>query len=105
MSDDADMWPAAAEPRDRLVAKVPAVFTHGSIVYRNGKALFKAGPVPACPKCGARPVRGRTRITFHYAPSATREQEVDAWVCPCGEAYIPGDAARAAHAAAFASAQ
>jgi hypothetical protein len=99
--DDDDMWPAAAEPWDRFAARLPKFHSHGSILYIDGKAHFKAGPVDACPKCGARPVRGTTQITFRYAPAETRDQQVVGWVCPCGEAYVPGDVAREAHRRAF----
>lgn len=99
--DDSGMWPAANVPWERFAARLPKVFSKGSILYSNGRAHFKAGPVDACPKCGGRPVRGMTRLAFHLAPAATREQQVEAWVCPCGEAYVPGDIARAAHRLAF----
>ena len=87
--DDDDMWPAPAEPWDRFAARLPKFYSHSSILYIDGEAHFKAGPVDACPRCGARPVRGTTQITFRYAPAETRDQQVVGWVCPCGEPYVP----------------
>jgi YgiT-type zinc finger domain-containing protein len=54
-----------------------------------------------CPRCGEVMRRGRTTLTFHLAPEATRSQEVDGWVCSCGERYVPGDIAQEAHRRAF----
>jgi YgiT-type zinc finger domain-containing protein len=101
--DDDDMWPAAAGPWGRFAARLPEIFTHGSIIFSKGKAHFKVGPIDTCPKCGHKPTRGRTQLTFRYAPATTQVQEVDAWVCQCGEVYVPGDIARAAHQRAFAT--
>jgi len=65
-----------------------------------------AAPVPAgmnipCPRCGRPMEKGRTTLTFHEAPEASRTQAVDGWICPCGERYVPGPAGREAHARAF----
>ncbi len=59
-------------------------------------------PVKSCPRCGTAPKRGPTTLEFVHAPAATRAQLVEGWVCPkCGERYIEGEVARAAHARAF----
>jgi hypothetical protein len=84
-----------------IASRLPPVVTSGSAILHGGKVHFKAPPATPCPKCGTVLTRGKTTIVFEYAPSSTRHQIVDGWVCPCGESYVPGSQARAAYLRAF----
>jgi hypothetical protein len=84
-----------------IASRLPPVVARGSAILHGGKVHFKAPPAIPCPKCGTVLTRGKTAIDFEYAPSSTRHQIVDGWVCPCGESYVPGSRARAAYLRAF----
>ena len=84
-----------------IASRLPPVVTRGSAIIHGGKVHFKAPQAVPCPKCGTILTRGKTTIDFEYAPSSTRHQIVDGWVCPCGESYVPGSRARAAYLRAF----
>ena len=83
--------------RDRL----PAVDVRGVTVINAGAVHTKAPRIIACPRCGNMLKEGMTVLRFKLAPEPTRAQHVEGWVCDCGEAYVPGVAAKAAHGRAF----
>lgn len=88
-----------------IAARLPPAFTRGATLIQQGRTFPKAPPQIPCPKCGQILVRGTTELIFVHAPEATRTQQVAAWVCPCGESYVPGRTAKAAHHRAFGTAQ
>lgn len=75
--------------------------TRGSTIFIDGKPRFKSPQVIVCPRCGEVLRPGKATIIFKHAPDATHEQEVEGLICKCGEQYIPGIAARAAHSRAM----
>jgi YgiT-type zinc finger domain-containing protein len=84
-----------------IACRLPQAITRGATLIHQGVVHSKDSPRIECPKCGEVLVRGTTQITFTHAPEATRIQRVSGWVCPCGEAYVPGEIAQAAHRRAF----
>ena len=86
-----------ASVRDRL----PAIDVRGATVINAGAAHTKAPRMIACPRCGNMLKEGTAVLRFRLAPELRRMQEVEGWVCDCGEAYVPGAAAKAAHRRAF----
>jgi hypothetical protein len=95
-------WDSTAVGRwDTLVKTLPAIVTRGSIIVERGKPHFKGPPLVECPRCKVGLARGTATLTFRHAPAATREQQVEAWVCSCGEFYVPGEIAREAYLRAF----
>ncbi len=89
-----------ASVRDRL----PAIDVRGATVINAGVAHTKAPRMIACPRCRNMLKEGTTVLRFRLAPEPTRAQQVEGWVCDCGEAYVPGVVAKAAHRRAFAGA-
>src|SRR5262249_6721638 len=86
---------------EALAATLPPVVTYGSTVVERGRAHFMGPPLVECPRCGGQMQRRQVALSFKHAPEASRSQEVEAWVCSCGERYVPGPAARAAYLRAF----
>jgi hypothetical protein len=84
-----------------IARRLPPVLTRGATIVQSGKVHYKQAPQIHCPRCGQVLRRGTTTMVFHHAPPAQREQPVSAWICPCGESYVPGAVAREAHALAF----
>jgi hypothetical protein len=101
MAENDDLWDFIFTPFNRLVAKLPSVFTRGSVIIHHGIAHFKGSPVDKCPKCGKVPTFGTTTLTFRYAPVESQTQTVQGWICECGEKYVPGEIAKQAHHRAF----
>jgi hypothetical protein len=54
-----------------------------------------------CPQCKIPLTQGPATLTFKHAPTATQVQQVEAWVCSCGELYVPGEIAKEAYHRAF----
>jgi hypothetical protein len=95
-------WDSTRVGRFESLAKtLPPVLTRGSIVVERGKPHFKAAPLVECPRCQSKLSRGTVTLTFRQAPAATQAQQVQGWVCPCGEFYVPGETARDAYLRAF----
>jgi len=95
-------WDSTPVGRWETLAKtLPAIVTHGSIVVERGNPHFKGPPLVECPRCKSKLTRGTATITFQQAPPATQVQGVEAWVCSCGEFYVPGEIAREAYFRAF----
>jgi len=84
-----------------LARRLPPIIKRGVTLIEGGRVHFKSPPQIPCPKCGRILERGIATIVFQLAPEATQRQTAPGWVCPCGESYVPGPAARAAHARAF----
>jgi hypothetical protein len=100
--EDDYLWDSTAVGRlEALVKTIPPIVTLGSIVVERGKAHFKGPPLVECPRCNSKLTRGTATLTFRHAPLATQQQQVEAWVCPCGEFYAPGKIAREAYIRAF----
>jgi histidyl-tRNA synthetase len=102
ISSDEEFDTGNAFRLERIAASLPPAVTRGETLIVNGRVQRKSPEVIDCPKCGTTMTRGTTTITFNDAPKATRVQSVDGWICNCGESYIPGPVARAAHERAFA---
>lgn len=90
-----DSGPAHSLPSIRR--SIPSGTTRGSTIFINGKPKFKSPQVIECPSCGGVLRPGKATIVFQHAREGSREQEVDGFVCECGEQYVPGDTARAAY--------
>jgi hypothetical protein len=91
-----------ANSLESLRRAYPPSSTRGSIVFVQGKPNFKASPKIPCPKGHGFLQRGQTMIAFQHAPTESRVQAVDGWVClTCGEAYVPGAIASRAYRRAF----
>ncbi len=102
--DDDELFDSGGARRFATLARrMPSLVVKGATLIEQGRVHFKSPPAISCPRCGRTLKPGLATIDFLHAPEATRRQEARAWVCPCGEAYIPGEAARDAHARAFAS--
>ena len=86
---------------ESVARRLPAVETKGSTIIEAGIAHYKVKPRIECPRCGRQLRPGRTTLRFRHAAEQTRNQEVQAQVCECGEAHVSGDVARAAHQRAF----
>jgi len=86
---------------ETLAKTLPAIVTCGSIVVERGKPHFKGPPLVDCPRCKSKLNRGTATLTFRQAPPATQKQAVEAWVCSCGEFYVPGEIAKEAYLRAF----
>lgn len=82
---------------ETISKSLPHAVTRGSTLIVDGRPQFKDSPKIACPNCGHELKRGKTTITFKYAPADQSQQLVETFVCDCGEAYVPGDAARTAY--------
>ena len=96
------LWDSANVQRfDTLVKTLPPMVTRGATIIDRGRPHFKGPPPVQCPKCGTALIPGTTSLTFKHAPALSKLQMVKAWVCSCGESYVPGEAARQAHRAAF----
>jgi hypothetical protein len=95
-------WEGTTVGRWATLAKtLPAVITRGSIVVERGRPHFKGPPLAQCPRCKSKLTHGTVTLTFRYAPPASQEQPVEAWVCSCGEFYVPGEVAKEAYSRAF----
>jgi hypothetical protein len=95
-------WDSSPVGRWETLAKtLPPIVTCGSIVVERGKPHFKGPPLVECPRCKTKLTRGAATLTFRHAPPATQRQQVAAWVCSCGEFYVPGEIARDAYLRAF----
>lgn len=92
---------ASAHSMASLGRSLPRVVTRGPTLILEGRPQFKSPPRIPCPRCDHELQRGTTIIIFKNAPVGCRKQEVEGWVCECGETYVPGDIARAAYQAAF----
>ncbi len=100
--EDDFQWDSTAVGRWQTLAKtLPAIVTRGSIVVERGKPHFKGPPLVECPRCKNKLTQGTARLTFRHAPLATQVQQVEAWVCSCGEFYVPGEVAKDAYTRAF----
>jgi len=82
-------------------ATMPRVITRDSTIVVNGKPQFKSRPSIPCPRCQQELRPGKATIHFKHAPADRRDQEVDALVCQCGEAYVSGEIARRAYGRAM----
>jgi hypothetical protein len=100
---DADyQWDSTPVGRWQTLTKsVPAMVTRGSVVVERGMPHFKGAPLAECPRCKTKLTHGTATLTFRHAPPATQMQRVEAWVCSCGEFYVPGKIAKEAHLRAF----
>ena len=96
-----DVDTGGACPLSIIAKRLPPVVTRGATVIHQGIVHFKQAPQIPCPRCGEILQPGDTTLVFEDAPPGQKEQRVFGWVCPCGEAYVPGQTAKAAHAAAF----
>jgi hypothetical protein len=95
-------WDSTAVGRWETLAKtLPAMVTRGSIVVERGRPHFKGPPLVECPRCNTQLTHEAATLTFRHAPAATQVQRVEAWVCSCGEFYVPGEIAREAYLRAF----
>lgn len=102
MLEDDYLWDSTSVGRAETLAKsLPAIVTCGSTVVERGKPFFKGPPLAECPRCKTKLTRGAATLTFKYAPPDTQVQQVEAWVCCCGEYYVPGEIAREAYLRAF----
>jgi hypothetical protein len=100
--EDDVQWDSTPVGRWETLAKtLPAIVTCGSIVVERGTPHFKGPPLVECPQCKTKLTRATATLTFRQAPPATQEQRVEAWVCSCGEFYVPGEIAREAYLRAF----
>ncbi len=94
-------WNTGGGGLEAVARALPEVVTVGATLIVKGRVHRKAGNLISCPRCGT-PLRpGTTEIVFANAPLPSRTQRVEALVCKCGEAYVPGGVARAAHERAF----
>jgi hypothetical protein len=100
--EDDFQWNGSSAGRLETLAKtLPPIVTRGSIVVERGEPHFKGPPLVECPRCNTKLTHGTATLTFRHAPTATQEQRVEAWVCACGEFYVPGRIAREAYLRAF----
>jgi hypothetical protein len=88
---------------DAVATLLPAVQKRGPLVMRKGRVHWKMRPEIPCPRCGELLQPGEVTLTFEHAPTQAKEQRARGFVCPCGEHYVPGQAARDAHQRAFAA--
>ena len=75
---------------ETIRASLPALLMAGETIIRHGRPRFKAPRKISCPRCTSELRRGKVTIVFRHAPAGEREQQVEGWVCDCGEAYVPG---------------
>lgn len=100
--EDDYLWDSTSVGREATLAKtLPAMITCGSTLVERGKPHFKGAPLAECPRCRTKLTRGTASVTFKHAPAPTQVQQVEAWVCSCGEFYVPGEIAREAYLRAF----
>ena len=92
---------AGAVDFESVARSLPGAVTRGSTLIVDGRPQLKRSPKISCPRCGRNMEPGRTTLVFRHAPPRTRKQRVHAWVCRCGETYIPGTIAREAYRRAF----
>ena len=86
----------------RAVAEnFPHVTTRHRTIVVDGKPKFKAPLKILCPRCQHELRPGVATIEFRHAPEDRRKQSVDAWVCECGESYVPGEVAKQAYRTAM----
>src|SRR5437868_91502 len=95
-------WDSTRVGRQESLAKtLPPIVSRGSIVVERGKPHFKGPPLVDCPRCQSKLSHGTATLIFRHAPAETQKQQVEAWVCSCGEFYVPGEIAKAAYIRAF----
>jgi DNA-binding CsgD family transcriptional regulator len=84
-----------------VAERLPHVTTRHETIVVDGKPKFKAPVKIRCPRCQQELHPGIATIEFRHAPEDRRQQSVDAWVCECGESYVPGEVAKKAFRAAM----
>lgn len=102
--DDDYLWNTGNSGRlDAVRSSLPDVMTSGETIVLQGRPRFKSPQKITCPRCGHELQRGTTTLVFRHASLEQREQTVEAWICGCGESYVPGKTARDAYRRAMES--